>query len=80
MKIKDLKKLLENLDENLDVILQVDPEGNGYNMLRCYGLAFESKYKDYYDDSWSWRDAAYESEEEYEKFKEESPLVLILSP
>ena len=34
MKVKELKQLLENIDENRLVILQKDAEGNGYSPLR----------------------------------------------
>lgn len=34
MKVKELKEILENLDDDLDIILSSDAEGNGYNHLR----------------------------------------------
>lgn len=33
MKVKELKKMLEEVDEDRIVILQKDPEGNGYSPL-----------------------------------------------
>ncbi len=33
MKVKDLKRILENIDNNLEVIVSSDAEGNGFNFL-----------------------------------------------
>lgn len=43
--VKELKKLLENVDENRIVILQNDAEGNGYSPLA--GIDDESNYRAY---------------------------------
>jgi len=34
MKVKDLIKVLENVDPERVVVMSIDPEGNGYNELR----------------------------------------------
>jgi hypothetical protein len=35
MKVKDLIELLEKEDQNVDVIMASDSEGNGFNPLSC---------------------------------------------
>lgn len=47
MKVKDLKKLLENEDDNAIVIIQKDSEGNGYSPLY-------STYTGYYEAENNW--------------------------
>jgi hypothetical protein len=49
MKVKALKKLLENVDDNRIVILQKDSEGNGYSPLA--GVDDELNYLA--DSTWS---------------------------
>lgn len=49
MKVKELKKLLEKVDDNRIVILQKDGEGNGYSPLE--GISDEENYKA--DSTWS---------------------------
>jgi hypothetical protein len=49
MTVKELKKLLENVDDNRIVILQKDGEGNGYSPLEC--IDDESNYRA--DSTWS---------------------------
>ena len=34
MTVKELREELEGLDENLELYLQIDSEGNGYNKVR----------------------------------------------
>lgn len=36
MTVKDLKKLIKDLPDDMPVILQKDPEGNGYSPLNGY--------------------------------------------
>jgi glucose dehydrogenase len=43
MKVKELKKILEKVDENRIVIMQKDEEGNGYSPLD--GISDEENYK-----------------------------------
>lgn len=42
MTVKQLKKLLENIDDNRIVVLQIDSEGNGYN--KCRGVDDNALY------------------------------------
>lgn len=49
MKVKELKELLKDVDDNRIVILQKDGEGNGYSPLA--GLDDESVYEA--DSTWS---------------------------
>ena len=49
MKVKELKKLLEKVDDERIVILQKDGEGNGYSPLYC--IDDESVYQA--DSTWS---------------------------
>ena len=43
MNVKELKKLLETVDDDLIVILQKDGEGNGYSP--CAGIDDEMNYE-----------------------------------
>ena len=33
MKVKQLKEILEDLDDDLEVVMSIDPEGNGFSGL-----------------------------------------------
>jgi len=49
MKVKELKKLLENVNDDYIIIMQKDGEGNGYSPLEC--IDDESNYRA--DSTWS---------------------------
>jgi len=84
MKLKELKSLLNEMDDEMEVILQKDGEGNGYSPLA--GVDNNGIY--FPDTPWSgevysldW--AAYEvgmEEDEWEEIKKNNNRVLILYP
>ena len=83
MNVKELKELLESLPDDMEVILQKDSEGNGYDSLRGgdSDCVYEiDKFGDQYvwDMEWSAYDAGME-EDEWEEVKNK-PRVLILYP
>jgi len=72
MKVKDLVKALQELDQELEVITAKDAEGNGYNSLyylpsNVYCPELEESWIDtvYYEDSF----------DEYEDDHDERPIV-----
>lgn len=66
MKVKDLINILEEVDENLEVIISEDREGNYYSPLDAY---FIGEYKP--NNTWS----GYVLDEEYET--EKNCIVLV---
>lgn len=82
MKVKDLKDLINNLDDDMEVILQKDSEGNGYSPLSGGDEAVyvaESSYSgDVYSLNWSAEDCDL-SEDEWEKIKKQ-PHCIVLYP
>lgn len=82
MNVKELKEIIDNLPDDMEVILQRDAEGNGYEGLRCVDpdcLMREFGYEcEVYSTEWSADDAGFE-EDEWEEFKKQ-PRVLVLSP
>ena len=57
MKVGDLIDALSILDNNSDVVLSSDPEGNRYNFLYSCDIMTEDRAKEYFDLPLS-RDAA----------------------
>jgi len=47
MKVKDLIKLLKNVDQNREIIIQKDGEGNGYSPLSQCNIGAYRAYNDY---------------------------------
>lgn len=50
MTIAELKELIKNMNDDLQVVIAIDPEGNGYWMAdsdSCQGYMWDG---DYYDD------------------------------
>lgn len=83
MNVKELKEALNNLPDDMEVIMQMDAEGNGYSPLRGadpQGIYVpDSTYAgEVYDAKWSASDAAMEKEEWQEMLKR--PRALILFP
>ena len=82
MNVGELKEQIKDLPDNMEVILQEDPEGNGYRnlyiadpnvVIQRYGRQIEV-----YDDNWTHEDA--DMEEDEWKALLEKPRVLILAP
>jgi hypothetical protein len=84
MKIKDLKQILNNLPDDMEVILQKDSEGNGYSPLsgcdsNCIYIKESDWSGDVYSTNWSAIDADC-TDKEWEDMKMSNPKVLVLYP
>lgn len=87
MKVKKLKEILAGLDDNTEIIMSRDEEGNGYAPLGGIDEGFVNKnewgyYLDnYYSTQYGWEDNGFESEEEWQEFKKKaSKKVVVLYP
>lgn len=83
MKVKELKELILNLPDEMEVVLQKDAEGNGYSPLsgadsNVVYVAETTWYGDIYSMEWSAEDACM-SDEQWENIKAK-PRTLILYP
>lgn len=79
MNVKELKEAIANLPDEMQIVLQKDPEGNGYSPID--GADPNSVYTEdgeVYDMSWSADDACM-TNEEWESMKVK-PRTLILYP
>lgn len=83
MNVKELRKALEKLPDDMTIVLQKDAEGNGYRRLAGAdpdGLIMEDGYDMVvYDKSWDADDACMD-EEEWEEAKEEKETCVVLWP
>lgn len=79
MKIKELMDELGKLNPDMEVMLQIDSEGNGYN--QCAGADGDAIYKDgeMYSTVWSAEDCCLD-EEEWKVMKEKEPRCAVLYP
>jgi len=78
MKVSELIERLKEFDGDLDVYLQEDPEGNGFDIL--YYISEGVWDGDtMYDPEWSANDACME-EEEWSDFKKKTTRCLVLAP
>lgn len=81
MKIKELKELIENLPDDMEVILSKDSEGNNYSPLsdgdpNMVYIPETTWFGDVYDMGWSAEDACM-SDDEWERLnKLDKSLVL----
>ena len=83
MKVKQLRDLLLNLPDDMEIILSKDAEGNHFSPLADYNadsiyVADTTYSGDVYDDSWTADDAVVDEERWQEMLK--SPRVLVLWP
>jgi hypothetical protein len=83
MNVKELKKLISNLPDEMEVVLQKDAEGNGYSPLsgadsNAVYIAETTWCGDVYSMEWSADDACM-SDEQWENIKAK-PRTLILYP
>lgn len=83
MKVKDLKKAIDNLPDDMEVILQKDSEGNGYSPLdgadpNAIYIEETPWYGDVYDIEWTADEAGFD-EDEWNEIKAK-PKALILYP
>jgi len=79
MVVGELKYLINGLSDDMEVILAVDAEGNGYSDLRCVDQdCIRNDDYDVYLTSWTASDACMEDDEWKEFLKQ--PRCLVLSP
>lgn len=84
MKVKELIARLLRENQDSEVILQKDGEGNGYSPL--YGVDGACVFvEDGWEAGvlsldWSAEDAGFDSEEEWEEFKSRNPTCVVLWP
>lgn len=79
MKVKELKELLKNVPDDLEVYLQHDPEGNYYQSLDIIDTNRIYVDGDVYYTGWS-ADGACMKEDEWEEFKNQHKRCLVLVP
>jgi hypothetical protein len=81
MKVRTLIKQLEKLkNKDADIILQKDPEGNGYSPIEgADHLAVYTKDYDVYDTRWTHEGACME-EDEWKEFKKTQKPCVVLFP
>jgi hypothetical protein len=80
MKVKELRELLQDLPDDMEILLQEDSEGNGYHPLR--GADDECVYDKDCNEVLSLNCSASENgldKEDWEELKQE-PRVLVLFP
>ena len=83
--VGELKKQLENFPDCTKVVIQIDPEGNGYRHVRGTDDAIVEKIQyryglfDVYDPSWSHEDADM-LDEEWAAFKQRSSNLVVIFP
>lgn len=83
MNVKELKEIILNLPDEMEVIMQKDAEGNGYSPLRgadpdCVYIPETTWYGEAYPTEWTADDAGM-SKKEWEKILSK-PRVLVLHP
>lgn len=83
MNIKELKKIIDNLPDDMEVILQKDSEGNGYSPLsggdtEAVYIPEEGWYGEVYSTKWTAEDADME-DEDWDGILAQ-PRVLVLYP
>jgi hypothetical protein len=81
MKVKELKELLNEFDNELEIILQKDSEGNGYSPLsgadnNSVYIADSTWSGDVYSANWSADDACMDDDEWEELLKRPRCVVL----
>lgn len=80
MKVSKLIKQLQKLDPNMEVVLQIDSEGNGYNTVAGVEEAIQDHNGSVYNPNWSASDCCLE-DDEWEEIKADKKLrVAIVYP
>lgn len=83
MKVKDLKHLISNLPDDMEVVLQKDAEGNGYSPLeggdaKAIYISESMWSGEVYSEQWTAEEACMDNKEWRELLKK--PRALILFP
>lgn len=81
--VKELKSLIEKLPDDMQIVLQRDPEGNGYEYLAGVDpdgvdVSYDERDLEIYDANWTATEADMDDEEWNEYLK--GPRVLVLYP
>jgi hypothetical protein len=84
MNVKELKEIIANLPDDMEIIVQKDSEGNGYSPLYCADpdaiYIPDSTYSgEVYSLEFTAEDNCME-EDEWSTMKDEHPRALILAP
>jgi hypothetical protein len=84
MTVKDLKELIANLPDDMEIVMQKDGEGNEFSPLsgmdsNCYYVPEETWYGKVYSEFFSADDNGLE-EEEWQRIKNMIPKALVLFP
>lgn len=82
MTVGELIKRLSKLPPELEVILQADPEGNGYDKLRDIdaNCIVDLREQTSWSTNWNHEDAGFETEKEWDSFKRYNSKCVILAP
>lgn len=84
MKVKELIAKLEQMPQDIEVLLQTDAEGNGYEELRFIDedvIMTQSGYNiEIMSINWTAEEAGFDSEEEWKEYQSQHPQCCVLSP
>jgi hypothetical protein len=85
MIVKELIFELQKMPQDLQVIIQKDSEGNNYSPLNsvdsdCIYSPDTADSGEVHSTIWTWEEAMFESEEEWEVFKKTSLRCCVLTP
>jgi hypothetical protein len=79
--VKELKEIIANLPDDMEVVVQRDSEGNGYRT--AYAADPDCVWSDDEETIYSTNLTAQDNgmeEDEWEKMKKEKPRVLVIAP
>lgn len=81
MTVNELIKQLKELPGDLQVILQIDPEGNGYDTIRGVEFCIADKdLEEVYNINTTAEETWWETEEEWETQKQKMKEVAVIFP
>lgn len=85
--VADLRKDIAELPGDMEIMLQVDPEGNSWRQVRGVdelGLLDPSENswftQELYGADWTWEEACFDSEEEWEEWKAAAKKFAVIFP
>ncbi len=81
MTVKELKEELQGLDDNIEIMLQIDAEGNGYCKVRGADPKniYDEQTGTVYSLGWTAQEACME-DDEWKELIDNNPIVLIIYP
>ena len=80
MNIKELKEIINDLPDNMEVILSGDEEGNSYLPAQNYNASNIYDDGEIIETEWSAEDNGFDSEKEFKAYIKNRNKVLILYP